>query len=911
MPDLPTPERRGGAAARLERVAASLHDRVAPLRAACASPLPAITFALILTAVAAFFRVAIGDPTPRFITFYPAVALAALLGGPVSGLAATFASATFAVALVRIAGWHTARSPALDVLSLGNFTVTGVLISLIAAADFSASARDRRRADRALAESEAFHRSTTEALHEGILVFSGGGKLIFSNPSAERILGLTSEELDASRRFSTYDLRWPDGRPMAVDEFPSSRVLRDGVPVHDEVIQFVLPGRVISLLVNANPIRGVDGAVTAVAGSFTDISERLAVERDLADSRARFASLFDSASAAIFTIDGEGFIETWNPAASRLFGYSTDDIVGRDVNTISFSGDPNSSRSNFRRAMAGETVQNEGVRRRIDGTPVEVAWTAAPMLDSDGHKTGVVVVMTDIGERRRRERELAERESEQRQTLDAAGLGVWWIDLAAGEIHADARARALLDLADVTPLAAVADRFLGEDRALFLSLPGDLTAEADGRPLTLRCRSSDGGVLWLRLTARRRVSNRGRQEIWGTFQDVTEQKTAEQALHRIEANRRLEALGRMTGGISHDFNNLLTVISGNLQLLELATRDPTALRWIAEASRATETGAALTGKLSTFARQRRLSPVVTDLNERIGAMLDLVHRSVGPALWPVLVDPAEIENALLNLAFNARDAMPTGGRIVVETANVELDGTPGGDGPAARSGAFVRLSVCDDGVGMTAEVKARAFEPFFTTKESGLGTGLGLATLHGFVRQSGGFVSLYSEPGQGTTVNVYLPRAASDTDEAFPSATQSTVSPLGMGRRVLLVEDDDDVARVTLERLAAFGWIVERACDAREALTLFVAGQRWDLVFSDIMMPGGPTGIELARELRVLDPGCPILLTSGFSEEIARGASTAPLEFPLLRKPYGLADLLRAVDDAAGSQSRVTSTEKT
>ena len=1046
MPDLPTPERRGGVAARLERVAASLHDRIAPLRAACASPVRAITFALILTAVAAFFRVAIGDPTPRFITFYPSVALAALLGGPVSGLAATFASATFAVALVRVAGWHTARSPVLDLMSLGNFIVTGVVISLIAAADFSASVRDRRRADRALAESEAFHRTTTEALHEGIVVFSGDGQLIFNNPSAERILGLTRSELESSRRLSTYVLLHSDGRPMTVEEYPSSRILSDGISILDEVVGFVLNGRVISLLLNASAIRGYDGTITAVVVSFTDITERLAVERDLADSRARFASivanakgaivsvdetetivlfntaaetmfgyteaealgmplsgliperfraahhegfarfaregvtsrtmgkefglfalrrdgseipieasiscvsiagrplytvihsdlservaaersnaryatLFESTAAVVFTVDAKGLVETWNPAAARLFGYRVDEIVGRRADFLSFPGDPNNGHAVFLRVMAGEQVHEEGIRRHADGSPIDVAWSAAAVRDPVGSLTGVVVVMTDISARKRRERELAERESEQRHTLDAAGLGVWWIDLAAGEIHADARARALLGLAEVTPLAVFADRFLGEDRSLFLSLPGDLEEGADGRSLTLRCRASDGGVLWLRLTARRRLSNAGRPEIWGTFQDITEQKTAEQALQRIEAGRRLEALGRMTGGISHDFNNLLTVISGNLQLLELVTRDATALRWIAEALRATETGGALIGKLSTFARQRRLSPVVVDLNERIGAMLDLVHRSVGPAItvnarfaaavWPVLVDPSEIENALLNLAFNARDAMPKGGRIVVETANVELDGTPSSDGAAGRSGAFVRLSVCDDGIGMTAEVKARAFEPFFTTKESGLGTGLGLATLHGFVRQSGGFVSLYSEPGQETTVNVYLPRVECDAEDIAHRAGAARELPRGDGRRVLLVEDDDGVARVTLERLTAFGWGVERACDASEALTLFVAGQRWDLVFSDVMMPGGPTGIELARELRALDPGCPILLTSGFSEEIARGGPSASSEFPLLRKPYGLADLLRAVDDAAVSQSRVTSTEKT
>lgn len=1015
-----------------ERFTATLHDRIAPLRAACTSPLRAVIFGLALTSAAAIVRIAIDDPTPRFITFYPAVALAALLGGPVSGIAATFSSAAIALALFFAEGRFVATSSHHDALAMANFVFTGSLISLVAAVDRFAVARDRRRADRALAESEALHRSTTEALQVGILVFSSSGALVFHNPAAETILEKTRTELASDDRLRTWKLLHRDGRPMAPEDAPPNRVRRDGVTVHDEVLGIAWPDRVKWLLLNAAPVlEPTSGSVTAVVMSFSDITERLAIERDLAESRARFASivatamdaivsvdehesivlfnaaaermfgytqaeaiglplkeliperlrarhaegfsrfssgpatsrrmgsgrrmtarrrdgsefpieasisrveidghplytvihrditerlaaekanarfatLVDCASTAIFTIDRERRFETWNPAAARLLGYSTEDVVGRDANMLAYPDDPNDGRANFERAMAGEIVRSEGRRRRADGSPIEVAWSAAAVRDAEGDPTGVVVVMADIGDRLSRQRKLNERENEQRQTLDAAGLGVWRIDLATREIHTDARARTFLEIEEPAPLEKAAERIHPEDRPLLLSLPDELH-EVDGdRSLTLRIRSPEGGLLWLRATARRRISQDGLPEIWGTFQDITEQKTAEQALQQIEANRRLEALGRMTGGIAHDFNNLLTVISGNLQLLELSVQDEDAHRWITEALRATETGSALTGKLTTFARRRSLAPVVVDLNERIGSMLDLVHRSVGPSisvgahfapdLWPVRVDPTEIENALLNLAFNSRDALPEGGRILVETANVELDGsTYRGDAPA-RSGSFVRLSVCDDGVGMSAEVRARAFEPFFTTKQSGRGTGLGLATLHGFVRQSGGFVSLYSEPGHGTTVNVYLPRA--DRDEQQPATPPPFELPRGNGRRLLLVEDDVDVTRVTLERLTAFGWSVDHASSAPEALALVQAGRHWDLVFTDIMMPGGMTGLDLARTLRAADPDCRILLTSGFSEEIARGGGPDGTEFPLLRKPYTLAELMCAVDEA-------------
>jgi len=1037
-----------GGASLVERVASALHARIEPIRTACASPLVAVLFAIALVAVGAVLRQVVGEPGSRFVTFFPAMALGALLGGVLCGLTATgLALVTVALEIFGDPHHLPARS-AVDVVSFCNFALTGLIVSFVAATDLTVIARDRRRSARAIGESEAHRQSIVTALHEGVLVFDSEGRLLSANPSAERILGRTEQEMRRNDGFDGWGLVEEDGRPVALADYPAILALYSGVSVHSRVVGIPVGARIVWLLNNAEPVRDPQsGRITAVVISFTDVTERRAIDRQLAESRARFASIVETAMDAIVSVDEDqrivlfnsaaermfgcpadraiglplttfvperhharhtagftafateavasramgagrrlvarrldgsefpieasisrnevagrplftvvhrdittrlqaeganarlatvvtfaptaivtantdGIIDSWNAGAADLFGYTAEEAIGRPVEFLSFPDDDDNGRVLFERVLAGENVRDESVRRRADGSPVEVARIAGAVRDEEGRVIAVVAVMSDIGERKRQERLLREREEEQRQTLDAAGLGVWWIDLGDGLVHVDPRSRRLFAVDDGTPFDVLTTRFHPDDRAALAGLRRSLTPRDTSFELTLRAGPSDRAPVWLHITARLRVSARGGEEIWGTVQDVTERRNAEAALKQIEANRRLEALGRMTGGIAHDFNNLLTVISGNLQLLETTTADPTSARWIAEALRATETGAALNHRLSTFARQRRLEPVVTDLDRRIGAMIDLLHRSVGPGisvianfaedLWPVRVDPSEIEHALLNLVFNARDAMPDGGRVVIETANVVLDDPPTPADPTRRVGPHVRLSVTDTGHGMTPEVRARAFEPFFTTKESGRGTGLGLSTLHGFVRQSGGFVSLYSEPGHGTTVNVYLPRAE-ENGEAEPD-TRPPPRRRGAGEHILLVEDDPDVARVTRDRLIASGWHVEEVADAHAALARLAAGPPVDLVFSDIMMPGGLSGIDLARRLRARDPACRILLTSGFSEEIARGDRDRPLEFPILRKPYSYADLTRAIAEALdvpAPQPRETSQVKT
>jgi CheY-like chemotaxis protein len=316
-------------------------------------------------------------------------------------------------------------------------------------------------------------------------------------------------------------------------------------------------------------------------------------------------------------------------------------------------------------------------------------------------------------------------------------------------------------------------------------------------------------------------------------------------------------------------------------------------------------GARLTGRLLSFSRQRKLEPATVNLNEQILNMMELLRRSIDETiavstslatdLWSVRVDPSEIENAVLNLAINARDAMPNGGRLILETQSIALDDThahaydlPPGD--------YVRLSVSDTGSGMPPEVVARAFEPFFTTKPAGRGTGLGLASIHGFVKQSGGHATIYSEPGRGTTVNLYLPRFAAHEVRASPDAAKEAAR--ATGETVLVVEDNPELRRLTLRRLRLLGYRVIEADSGPAALALLNAGERIDLIFSDVVMPGGMTGYELAIHARESIPLLKVLLTSGYDAVLASEQNNTGWDLRVLRKPYKQADLARALREA-------------
>jgi CheY-like chemotaxis protein len=316
-------------------------------------------------------------------------------------------------------------------------------------------------------------------------------------------------------------------------------------------------------------------------------------------------------------------------------------------------------------------------------------------------------------------------------------------------------------------------------------------------------------------------------------------------------------------------------------------------------------GVGLTSRLLTFARRRRLSPQVLDLSELVLGLTELLKRSLGEpislttvlagGLWPVRADPSEIENALLNLAINARDAMPYGGSLIIETRNIAA-----GSEPMLGAGDFVCISVGDTGVGMTPEVLARAFEPFFTTKEPGRGTGLGLSTLHGFAEQSGGHAAISSEVGKGTTVSLYLPRTH---DEALPiTYDHATEIPMSEdSETILVVEDNPAVRELTLQRIEGLGYVVLEAENGPAAVRILQRGEPVALIFSDIVMAGGMSGYDLARWAKANTPNAKILLTTGFAEEEARADVRGSAGIQILRKPYNRAELAVALQNALKS----------
>ncbi|CCD85419.1 putative sensor histidine kinase with a Response regulator receiver domain [Bradyrhizobium sp. ORS 285] len=381
--------------------------------------------------------------------------------------------------------------------------------------------------------------------------------------------------------------------------------------------------------------------------------------------------------------------------------------------------------------------------------------------------------------------------------------------------------------------------------------------------------------------------------------EMAERAQVEETLRQAQ---KIEAIGRLTGGVAHDFNNLLMVISGGLDMLDRQS-DPARRRRLMDGMiQAAQRGASLTRQLLAFSRRQELRPEPVDIARQIGGMRELLDRSLRgdvhvqfefpDALWPVEVDPGELELVVLNLAVNARDAMPTGGTILVRAENLAdwHDDEITGD--------FVRLSVIDSGTGMSEDVRLRVFEPFFTTKDIGKGSGLGLAQVYGFSKQSRGTVRIESELGRGTTIALYLPRsahAASTSQRHLVDFHHASARHRDQGR-ILLVEDDTEVAALVSEMLRQLGYEVTHAASAAAALGALADGRTVDLVFSDVMMPGGMNGVELAREIQKRRGDMPILLTSGYSGTAVHAAREAGVR--ILSKPYGVDELAAAIDAA-------------
>ena len=432
-------------------------------------------------------------------------------------------------------------------------------------------------------------------------------------------------------------------------------------------------------------------------------------------------------------------------------------------------------------------------------------------------------------------------------------------------------------------------------------------ALAESQPFEMKYRinTATGDEKWVWDQGCAVPDGNGGTTLEGFIIDVTETKLVEDQLRQAQ---KMEIVGQLTGGVAHDFNNLLAIMIGNLELAsESAEQGSEHQNHILRALDAAERGATLTRQLLAFSRKQVLQPQSVDLNKLVPRAIELFHRALGETieietvlaggLWKTMVDPGQLEHALLNLAVNARDAMPNGGRLTIETANARLDEEYRQLNRFARPGAYVMLAVSDNGTGMAPDVAARAFEPFFTTKDVGKGSGLGLSMVYGFVKQSGGHVNIYSEVGRGTTIKLYFPRAREHATPIFERPL-GTVPP---GQRsILLVEDDPDVRRLSVDTLTDNGYRVIEAQNGRAALEILKDGAEIDLLFTDLVLPGGVDGVDLAKQARSMRPKIKVLYTTGYGYNAAKRNNGFEDGTEVLAKPYRKAELIRKIREVLG-----------
>ncbi|HYM30604.1 MAG TPA: PAS domain S-box protein, partial [Candidatus Cybelea sp.] len=723
------------------------------------------------------------------------------------------------------------------------------------------------------------------------------GTVMSWNQSAERIFGYSASEMIGN----PIHIIEPPSRPKEMAQILNR--IRHGERIdHYETERMRKDGRIIQILLTVSPIHDANGRIIGATKIVHDITDRKHTEAQFeakSEQLEEFAHALNLAPAMVRAFDGK--ILQWGRGLEALYGWSAEEAIGRVAHELLATEFPIPLPEILDELLSTGEWQGELVHTHRSGRRVIVASQWALHRNINGEPISIVKMDWDMTETRRVQSMVAEREARLRSIFETAPDAIITIDERGIVQTFSAAAEKLFGYA--------AGEVIGRNVKMLMPAPhrenhdgylarylrtGEKRIIGIGRQV--EAQRKDGTVFPIQLAIGEAIL--GETHIFSGFiSDLTARVKMEQELRQAQ---KMEAIGQLTGGVAHDFNNLLTVISGNLEMLERRVKGAEDREILREAQEASQLGADLTRRLLAFGRRQPLQPKPTDLRAMVGGVVDLLRRSLGAAieidtrlgeeLPMILVDPGQVENALLNLAVNARDAMPKGGRLMIHTARTEIAEGHVVEYADVAPGTYVTLAVTDTGSGMTPEVRQRAFEPFYTTKAPGVGSGLGLSMVYGFVKQSGGHVQLESEPGQGTTVRLYLPALNEDAATAERHAAASRPRAAA-GETVLVVEDDPRVRRVSVRRLKELGYAVIEAESGPAALAVFDRDEPIDLLFTDIAMPGDMTGVDLAGEARRRRPELKILFTSGYAEPAVLKGGLLRTNAGWIAKPYSIGQL--------------------